>query len=83
VALIIRPQALRQLEAVPRNIAARLRDRLEHVAEDPFGPQPGVKPMVGEVGSFRVRQGAWRAVYFVEDGHVIVARVGHRREVYR
>ena len=83
MALIIRPQALKQLEAVPRDIAGRLRDRLERIAEDPFAPQPGVKPLSGEAASYRVRQGDWRAVYFVEDGDVIVARVGHRRRVYR
>jgi mRNA interferase RelE/StbE len=83
VALIVRPQALKQLEAVPRDIARRLRERLERIAEDPFRPQPGVKPMSGEASSFRVRQGDWRAVYFVEDGDVIVARVGHRKRVYR
>jgi len=83
VALIIRPQALKQLEAVPRDIAGRLRGRLERIAEDPFAPQPGVKPLSGETGGYRVRQGDWRAVYFVEDGDVIVARVGHRRRVYR
>ena len=83
MALIIRPQALKQLEAIPRHIARRLRERLEGIAEDPFARQQGVKPMSGQAGSFRVRQGDWRAVYFVEDGDVIVARVGHRKRIYR
>jgi mRNA-degrading endonuclease RelE of RelBE toxin-antitoxin system len=56
---------------------------LERIAANPFGPQPGVKPMSGEPGSFRVRQGDWRAIYSVEDGDVIVERVGDRKGVYR
>jgi len=35
------------------------------------------------VGVFRVRQGDWRAVYSIEDGDVIVERIGHRKMVYR
>ena len=32
--------------------------------------------VVGAPDSFRVRQGDWRAIYSVEDGDVIVERVG-------
>ena len=38
---------------------------------------------VGMPGTFRVRQGDWRAVYAIKDGNVIVGRVGNRKEVYR
>jgi mRNA interferase RelE/StbE len=81
--LIVPPHVIKELEAAPRDIAKRLRDRLERIAASPFTPQPGVKPMSGEPGSFRVRQGDWRAIYSVEDGDVIVERVGDRKGVYR
>jgi mRNA interferase RelE/StbE len=83
LALIVPPHVLKELEAAPRDIAKRHRDRLERIAASPFAPQPGVKPMSGEPGSFRVRQGDWRAIYSVEDGDVIVERVGDRKGVYR
>jgi mRNA interferase RelE/StbE len=83
VALIVPPQVLKQLEAAPRDVAKRLLERLEGIAKDPFARQPSVKPMSGQSGSFRVRQGDWRAVYSIEDGDVIVERVGHRKDVYR
>jgi mRNA interferase RelE/StbE len=83
VALIVPPPVLKQLEAAPRDVAKRLLERLEGIAAEPFARQPSVKPMSGETGSYRVRQGDWRAVYFVEDGDVIVARVGHRKRVHR
>jgi mRNA interferase RelE/StbE len=83
LALIIPPWAAQELTSVPRDVAKRLRERLERIAESPFAPQPGVKPMTGRPGVFRVRQGDWRAVYSVEDGDVIVERVGNRKAVYR
>jgi mRNA interferase RelE/StbE len=61
----------------------RLRARLERIAENPLAPHIGVKPLVGRPGVFRVRQGDWRAVYSIDDGDVIVERVGDRKVVYR
>jgi mRNA interferase RelE/StbE len=83
VALIIPPQIAKELAAVPRADAKRLRERLERIAENPLAPQIGVKPLVGRAGSFRVRQGDWRAVYSIVDGDVIVERIGNRKVVYR
>jgi mRNA interferase RelE/StbE len=83
VALIIPPHVAKELAAVPRADAKRLRERLERIAENPLAPQIGVKPLVGRAGAFRVRQGDWRAVYSIEDGDVIVERIGNRKVVYR
>ena len=83
MALIVPPHVLKELEAAPRDVAKRLRDRLERITGSPFAQQPGVKPMSDEPGSFRVRQGDWQAIYSVADGDVIVERVGHRKGVYR
>ncbi len=83
MALIVPPHVLKELETAPRDIAKRLWDRLERIAASPFAPQLGVKPMPGEPSPFRVRQGDWRAIYSVEDGDVIVERVGDRKGVYR
>jgi mRNA interferase RelE/StbE len=83
VALIIPPHVARQFATMPRLDARRLRERLERIAADPNGPQPGAKAMVGMQGTFRVRQGDWRAIYAIRDGNVIVGQVGNRKEVYR
>ena len=83
MALIVPPWVAKELASVPRDVAKRLLERLERIAEDPFAPQPGVKPMTGRSGVFRVRQGDWRAVYSVEEGDVIVERVANRKVVYR
>jgi mRNA interferase RelE/StbE len=83
VALIFPPRVAKALSAMPRADAKRLHGRLERIAEDPLAPHIGVTPLVGRVGVFRVRQGDWRAVYSIEDGDVIVERIGHRTMVYR
>lgn len=83
MALIIPPPVMKQLVGLPRSDAARLLERLQGVAAAPDERHPNVVPLSGAPGSFRLRQGAWRAVFSIEDGHVILDRVAHRREVYR
>jgi mRNA-degrading endonuclease RelE of RelBE toxin-antitoxin system len=83
MALLIPPAVFKQLAVMPRADAERLLNRLERIAEAPGGHHPNVVALAGTVGSYRVRQGNWRAVFSIEDGDVILDRVGHRREVYR
>jgi mRNA-degrading endonuclease RelE of RelBE toxin-antitoxin system len=83
VALIIPRGVYKELAAVPRADARRLLDRLEAIAAAPDAAHLGVTALVGEPGAFRARQGTWRAVFRIDDGDVIVERVGHRREGYR
>lgn len=83
MALIIPPRVIAQFAAMPRADAKRLREKLARIAENPRGQHPAVTPLVGSSGVFRLRQGDWRAVYVIEDGDVIVDRIGNRKEVYR
>jgi mRNA interferase RelE/StbE len=83
VALIIPRQVLKQLQALPRAEAKQLLERLEAVAEAPLRDHPNIRPLTGAPGSFRLRQGDWRAVFSLEDGDVVLDRIAHRREVYR
>ena len=83
MALLIPPAVFKQLAAMPGADAKRLLDRLERIAEAPGERHPNVVALAGAIGSYRVRQGDWRAVFSIEDGDVILDRVAHRREVYR
>jgi mRNA interferase RelE/StbE len=83
VTLIIPPPVMRQLGGLPRPDAGRLLERLQRIAAAPHMTHPNVVPLSGEPGSYRLRQGQWRAVFSIEDGDVIIDRVAHRREVYR
>jgi mRNA-degrading endonuclease RelE of RelBE toxin-antitoxin system len=83
MALLIPPAVFKQLAAMPRADARRLLDRLERIAETPDERHPNVVALAGVTGSYRVRQGDWRAVFSIEDGDVVLDRVAHRREVYQ
>jgi mRNA-degrading endonuclease RelE of RelBE toxin-antitoxin system len=83
VALIIPLPVMKQLARLPRSEAGLLLERLQRVAGAPDERHPNVVPLTGEPGSYRLRQGVWRAVFSIEDGDVILDRVAHRREVYR
>jgi mRNA interferase RelE/StbE len=74
---------MKQLAGLPRADAGRLLERLQQLAAAPDERHPNVVPLSGAPGSYRLRQGSWRAIFSIEDGDVIVDRVAHRREIYR
>jgi mRNA interferase RelE/StbE len=79
----ILPVALRQLRALDPSARARIRARIDALAHD---PRPrGVKALQGDPATLRVRVGAYRVLYRVEDELliVLVVTLAHRREAYR
>jgi mRNA interferase RelE/StbE len=69
-----------------RRLQGPLRDRIR-VAVDSLAATPrptGVVKLAGR-DDYRIRVGEYRIVYAVDDSErlVIVARIAHRREVYR
>lgn len=76
------PAAARQLRKFEPQVRRRIQGALELLAEEPR--PPAATRLVGGSGEWRVRTGAYRIVYEISDGEllVLVLRVGHRREVY-
>ena len=74
------PASLRQLDPPVRKAGAQVIDGL---AADPR--PPGFLPLTGHRPYLRVRSGDYRVIYAVDDHArvVIIAAVGHRREIYR
>jgi mRNA interferase RelE/StbE len=67
----------------PINIQRRIRTLIDDLATD---PRPrGAEAMAGLDDTLRIRAGDYRVVYAVDDAErlVVIARVGHRRDVYR
>ena len=80
--LRIKKSAEKELRSVPKADLARLVHRLQAFASN---PRPhGCEKLSGE-DKYRVRQGDWRAVYWIDDAvkAVEIVKIGHRREVYR
>lgn len=82
--VLIKTSAAKELEAVePRSLRVRIVARIQALAQTPR-PQ-GSQKLAGEAERYRMRQGAYRVVYSVNDQKQIVeiVKIGHRREVYR
>ena len=83
MALVIPPDVVKQLAAIPKADRKRLLAALESVAAEPAKRLPFMTEMVGQRDVWRLRKGDWRAVFRIFQGDVILDRVGHRREIYR
>ena len=81
--ILIKPSAVREIEAIPQKkqrqrIIARIRALTEN-------PRPRGTEKLSGLGRYRVRQGAYRIIYSIEDDDLIVyvVKVGHRSSIYR
>lgn len=81
--LIFRPAAAKQFRNLSREIQQRLRPKLDALAYEPR-PQ-GCEKLAGGEDVYRIRVGAYRILYQIEDDvlTVYVVRVANRREAYR
>ena len=74
----------RALRKMPRDLARRIRERLDCIALDPYAQHPDVTKLQNRPG-FRLRVGVWRVIYEIagEELVILVLRIGSRGEVYR
>ena len=80
--LLFKKSVAKDLRKFPKRDVKTILRRIDALADDPRGP--GCKKLSGQAW-YRVRQGAYRIIYAIEDEQliVLVIRVGHRTEVYR
>ncbi|MGH7497993.1 MAG: type II toxin-antitoxin system RelE family toxin [Gemmatimonadales bacterium] len=80
--LLIKPSALKELEAIPPKDQRRIVTRIEGLSAD---PRPSGCEKLSGLEQYRVRQGDYRVLYSVDDEarSVVFVKVGHRRDVYR
>jgi mRNA interferase RelE/StbE len=78
----LHPTAAREYRRLQGPLRDRIRVAIDDLAADPR-PRGAVK-LVGR-DDFRIRVADYRVVYAVDDAErlVLVARIAHRREVYR
>ncbi len=82
--VFIKRSAAKEIEAVdPKKDRARLVERIRALGADPRAV--GCEKLAGPDDLYRVRVGAYRIVYAIDDkaAEVHVVKVGHRRDVYR
>jgi mRNA interferase RelE/StbE len=80
--ILIKPSAVKEIENIPRKDRLRIIQKIQDLADTPR-PQ-GCEKLTGE-NRYRIRQGVYRIVYSVADMelHIIIVKVGHRRDVYK
>lgn len=73
-------KTLRKLDAAARKRVLRTLIGLETEPRP-----PGAKRLAGSEGFLRIRVGAYRIIYTVDEARelVVVLKIGHRRDVYR
>jgi len=81
--IVFSPLAERQFRRFQPFTQRRLRPQIDALASDPR-PDGTVK-VKGEPDLYRIRVGDYRVVYYVwdKDRVVFVAKIRHRREIYR
>lgn len=81
--VIIERGALRDLKRLPHATRHRIDEHVHALADNPR--PPGVEKLTGSDCSYRIRVGRYRILYEIHDEilHVLVVKIGHRRDVYR
>ena len=80
--LLIKPSAAKELTALPARDRERIARKLQRWASE---PRPAGTEKLSGHEKYRLRQGDYRMLYFVDDDEraVVIVKIGHRREVYR
>jgi mRNA interferase RelE/StbE len=78
-----KPSVEKDLKRVPKQVVARILERIEALAINPL--PPGCAKLSGAERLYRIRVGQYRVVYGIDSEArvVTVHYVRHRREVYR
>lgn len=81
--LVFTKDALKQLSKLPTRIQRSIESKLALLCKEPMQAQ-NVKALKGEQGSYRLRVGDYRVVYFIEHDRlcITVVRAAHRKEAY-
>jgi mRNA interferase RelE/StbE len=80
--LLIKPSAVKEIEALPRKDRKRIVSRIRGLSPN---PRPAGSEKLSGQDKYRLRQGDYRILYEIHDKELflVVVKVGHRSEIYR
>lgn len=83
ISVIYSRRAIRDLQALDRDVRLRIMDRIEWFAHtgEPLHFSERLSPP--HEGLWRFRIGDWRAVFTLESNGIVILHVDHRSRVYR
>lgn len=80
--IYVRKSAAKELENLPSAYLSKIVYLIKSLSND---PRPPGSQKLSAKECYRIRQGPYRIVYSVDDQerHVVISKIGHRREIYR
>ena len=76
--IIWHDNAIKKLKKLPKDVQDRIVSAVEKL------PMGNVKALSGSYkGSYRLRVGQWRVLFFYQEKDIVIFAVKHRREAYR
>lgn len=80
--ILFKKSAAKELGSIPKRDLQRVIQRIQNLENE---PRPLDSRKLSNYNLFRVRQGDYRIVYFVDDKklELQIFKVGHRKEIYR
>lgn len=79
----LKPSALKDIRSLSRETQTRILQKLDFYihANNPFNFAERLRyPKLGE---FKFRVGDYRIIFDVENGKIIILKIGHRRDIYK
>ncbi len=80
--LSVKKSAVKELEAIPKKELQKIIKKIQALSLE---PRPQGLQKLSHKEQYRIRQGDYRVIYFIDDDNLAVniVKVGHRREIYR
>ena len=79
--LVYTQRAERDIRGLDRKVKERIGKTLVRYKENPL--RYADKLTDSRLGSYRFRIGNYRVIFDTQEDHIVILRVGHRKEIYR
>ncbi len=74
-------RALRDWMDLDKETRNRMARKLKEYAKDPF--KYARKLTHPKIGTYRFQIGDYRVIFDIDEGNIVILRVGHRKEIYK
>ncbi len=76
----LKPRALKDLKAIASSDARKLLDGIERMQN---GLEGDVKRLTNHTPEYRLRVGAYRVLFELDNDRIVIYRIRHRKDAYK